>query len=104
MCQYLENDDNGVDDDGDGDGDIDDDVEQDEFCIRDDLGATLDQSLGEEELEELILEGRGECFRQWFAIMDLMDWYLRWFPMKKSIENIIKCIVIMPLPTSRILK
>ena len=32
------------------------DVEQDEFCIRDDPSAVLDQQLGGEELEELILE------------------------------------------------
>ena len=34
----------------------DDDVEQDELCIGDDPCAILDQYLGEEELEELILE------------------------------------------------
>jgi hypothetical protein len=32
------------------------DIEEDEFCIGDDLGVILDQSLGGEELDELILE------------------------------------------------
>lgn len=44
-------------------GDIDDDdVEQKEFGIGDDPSAVLDQYLGAEELKELILKERRECF------------------------------------------
>ena len=35
-----------------------DDVEQDKFCIEDDLGIVLDQYLNTKELENLILEKR----------------------------------------------
>ena len=46
-------------------GDIDDDdVEQKEFGIGDDPSAVLDQYLGAEELKELILKERRECFWQ----------------------------------------
>ena len=43
----MENDDSDVDDD---------DVEQDKFCIGEDPSAVLNQYLGREQLEELILE------------------------------------------------
>ena len=46
MRQEMEND----------NGDVDDNVEQEEFRIGDDLGAVLDQYLGGEELQELILQ------------------------------------------------
>ena len=43
-------------------GDVDDDdIEQDEFCIGDELGTVLDQYLGIEELEKVILE-EGNAF------------------------------------------
>lgn len=77
------------------DGDIDDDdLEQDEFYIGDNPSVVLDQNLGGEELEELILEEE-KYFWQPFAIEDLTDGCLLWSSTLKRIKNFkwFKCIL-----------
>ena len=67
-------------------------VEQDGFRIGDGPRAVLDQYLGGEELEELILE-EGNDFWHRFSIKDLTDRCLRSCFSTKMFWNILKYIL-----------